>query len=165
RAALALVPLAILLLLLAPKLALSALLALAAFACFAFVVRRAFKRAHARAAVTAGALVSAADEAVRHAELWATYGATAKIRAHVARAGRAIAIEGARLRARAALLSGTSEVLGALALVLVLALAAAGAIGDVERGTVLPFAIVFFMAYKPLRDLVDARKIGRAHVS
>ena len=157
RAALALAPLVVLLVVLAPKLAASALVALGAFALFAFFVRRAFKRAHARAAASAGSLVAAADEAVRHAELWATYGATKKIRAHVARIAASIAAEGARLRARAALLSGTSEVLGALALVLALALAASGAIGGVDRGAIIPFAIVFFMAYKPLRDLVDAR--------
>ncbi|MBX3226096.1 MAG: ATP-binding cassette domain-containing protein [Labilithrix sp.] len=156
RAVIALVPLAVLLVVLAPRLAWSAVAALAAFGGLAFVLRRAFKRAHARAAVSAGALVAAADEAVRHAELWATYGATRRIRAHVAGVGRAIARESAAVRVRAALLSSTSEVLGAVALALVLFLAARGLLG-VDHATVVPFAIVFFMAYKPLRDLVEAR--------
>jgi ABC-type multidrug transport system fused ATPase/permease subunit len=156
RAAVALVPLAVLLVALAPRLAGSAVIALAAFGLLAFSLRRAFKRAHARASASASALVAAADEAVRHAELWATYGAARRIRAHVAGIGRAIADESASVRVRAALLSSTSEVLGALALALVLLLAARGLFG-VEHGTVVPFAIVFFMAYKPLRDLVEAR--------
>jgi ABC-type multidrug transport system fused ATPase/permease subunit len=157
RATVQLVPLALLLVVLAPKLALSATVAMGGFGIFAFAVRRAFKRAHVRAAEDAGRLTSAADEAVRHAELWATYGAEKKIRAHVESLGARITRETAALRARAALLSGTSEVLGALALVLALALVAAGAIGGIDRGGLVPFAVVFFMAYRPLRDLVDAR--------
>lgn len=156
RAIVQLVPLGVLLVVLAPKLAGSAVVALGGFGLLAFGLRRAFKRAHARAAASAGALVEAADEAVRHAELWATYGAKRRIRSHVAAVGRAIAHEAARIRVRASLLSSTSEVLGATALVLALLLAARGALG-VDHGTVVPFAIAFFMAYRPLRDLVDAR--------
>lgn len=156
RAIVALAPLGVLLVVLAPRLAGSAVVALAAFGLLALSLRRAFKRAHARAAASAGVLVEAADEAVRHAELWATYGAARRIRAHVAGIGQAIAHEAAAVRVRAALLSSTSEVLGAVALALVLWLAARGLLG-VDHGTVVPFAIVFFMAYKPLRDLVEAR--------
>jgi ABC-type multidrug transport system fused ATPase/permease subunit len=157
RAMVQLVPLGVLLVVLAPKLALSATLAMAAFGVFAFALRRAFKRAHARAAEDAGRLSAAADEAVRHAELWATYGAEKKIRTHVESLGARITRESAALRARGALLSGTSEVLGALALVLALVLVAAGAVSGIDRGGLVPFAVVFFMAYRPLRDLVDAR--------
>lgn len=156
RAALQLVPLGALLVVLAPRLAGSALVALAGFGVLAFGLRRAFKRAHARAAASAGALVFAVDEAVKHAELWATYGAKRRIRAHVALAGGAIARETARLRVRGSLLSSASEVLGALALTIALLLASRGAFG-VDHGTVVPFAIAFFMAYRPLRELVDAR--------
>lgn len=157
RAVVQLVPLGVLLVVLAPKLALSATLAMGAFGVFAFAVRRAFKRAHVRAAEDAGRLSAAADEAVRHAELWATYGAENKIRTHVESLGARITREAAALRARAALLSGTSEVLGALALVLALTLVATGALTGIDRGGLVPFAVVFFMAYRPLRDLVDAR--------
>ena len=156
RAAVQLIPLGMLLVVLAPKLAGSAVVALGGFGVLAFALRRAFKRAHARASASSSALVEAADEAVRHAELWATYGAKRRIRAHVASVGRAIAREAARIRVRASLLSSTSEVLGATALVLALLLASRGALG-VDHGTVVPFAIAFFMAYRPLRDLVDAR--------
>lgn len=159
RALLQLAPLGVLLVVLAPRLASSAGAALLGFALFAYAVRRAFRRAHTAAARSAGALVSAGTEAVVHADLWATYGAGTKIRAHVASLSRAIADEGVRLRVRGVVLSSTSEVLGALALVVTLALVGAGAIGGVERGTVVPFAIAFFMAYRPLRDLVDARLV------
>ena len=157
RATVQLAPLVVLLFVLAPRLAGSAAAALVAFGVLVTATRRALRRGHARAAKDAEALVSAADEAVKHAELWATYGAERTIRAHVASLGRTIVATASRLRARAALLSGTSEVLGALALVLVLVLVSAGAIGGVDRGGVVPFAIAFFMAYKPLRELVDAR--------
>jgi ABC-type multidrug transport system fused ATPase/permease subunit len=159
RAVLQLVPLIVLLAVLAPRLAGSAALALGAFGILVTAARRALKRNHARAARETEALLGAADEAVRHADLWRTYGAEGRIRAHVASLGRTIIATGARLRSRSALLSGTSEVLGALALVLTLALASAGAIGGVDRGAIVPFAIAFFMAYKPLRELVEARLI------
>jgi ABC-type multidrug transport system fused ATPase/permease subunit len=160
RAIVQLVPLFVLLVLLAPRLAGSAVVALGAFGVLAFVLRRAFKRAHARATASTSALVDAADEAVRHAELWATYGAKRRIRSHVAGIGRVLARESASVRVRASVMSSTSEVLGALALLLVLVLASRGALG-VDHSVVVPFAIAFFMAYKPLRELVDAR-IARA---
>ena len=159
RALLQLVPLVMLLVVLAPRLAGSAALALGAFAGLVMMARRALKRNHARAARETEALLGAADEAVRHADLWATYGAEGRIRAHVAQLGRTIITTASRLRARSALLSHTSELLGALALVLTLALIGAGTIGGVDRGALVPFAIVFFMTYKPLRELVDGRLV------
>ena len=157
RALLQLAPLVVLLAYLAPRLAGSAAVALVAFATLVMLARRALKRNHARAARETEALLGAADEAVRHADLWTTYGAEGRIRAHVASLGRTLVATAARLRARSALMSGTSEVLGALALVLTLALVGAGAIGGIDRGAILPFAIAFFMAYKPLREFVEAR--------
>jgi len=159
RAVLQLAPLVLLLAVLAPRLAGSAAVALGGFAVLVMITRRALKRNYARAARETEALLGAADEAVRHADLWRTYGAEGRIRAHVASLGRTIIATSARLRSRAALLSGTSEALGALALVLTLALASAGAIGGVDRGVIVPFAIAFFMAYKPLRELVEARLV------
>ncbi len=157
RAALSLAPLVVLLAILAPRLAGSAALALGAFSLFVMAARRALKRNRARAAQEAEALLGAADEAVRHADLWATYGAEGRIRAHLRGLGQTLITTAARLRTRSALLSGTSEVLGALALVLTLALVSAGAIGGVDRGAIVPFAIAFFMAYKPLREMVEGR--------
>ncbi len=157
RGVLQLAPLVVLLAYLAPRLAGSAALALAGFAILVTLARRALKRNHARAASETEALLGAADEAVRHADLWTTYGAEGRVRAHVASLGRTIVATGARLRVRSALMSGTSEVLGALALVLTLTLVSVGAIGGVDRGAIVPFAIAFFMAYKPLRELVEGR--------
>ncbi|HSO34819.1 MAG TPA: ATP-binding cassette domain-containing protein [Labilithrix sp.] len=163
RALLQIAPLVVLLAYLAPRLAGSAALALGGFSVLVMVARRALRRNHARAARQAEALLGAADEAVRHADLWATYGAEGRIRAHVRALGRTLIRTAARLRTRSALLSGTSEVLGALALALTLALVSAGAIGGVDRGAIVPFAIAFFMAYKPLRELVEGRLArGRA---
>ncbi len=157
RAYVQLVPLAALLAVLAPRLAGSAGIALVAFGLLVHVTRRALKRRHAQAAHEADVLHGAADEAVRHADLWRTFGAQGRVRAHLAALGRTIVDTAALLRARGALLSATSELLGALALVLVLALVSAGAIGGVDRGAILPFSIAFFMAYKPLREIVEAR--------
>ncbi|MBS2015953.1 MAG: ABC transporter ATP-binding protein [Deltaproteobacteria bacterium] len=157
RAVVQLAPLAVLLAILAPKLAGSAALALGGFAVLVMITRRALKRRHALAAREADLLLGTADETVRHADLWRTYGAERRVRDHLAALGKRIVDTSARLRARGALLSATSELLGALALVLVLGLVSAGALGGVERGAIVPFAIAFFMAYKPLREIVEAR--------
>ncbi|MDB4937536.1 MAG: hypothetical protein JWP87_4508 [Labilithrix sp.] len=159
RAVLQLAPLVLLLAVLAPHLAGSAAVALGGFAVLVMFARKRLKQNHAHAARETEALLGAADEAVRHADLWATYGAEGRIRAHVAALGRTIIDTASMLRARAAMLSGTSEVLGALALVLTLGLVGAGAIGGVERGAIVPFAIAFFMAYKPLREWVEGRLV------
>lgn len=157
RAVLQLVPLSILLFWLAPRSASFALLLLGGFGLALGAFRRSLKRGHARAAEKTEALLGAADEAVRHAELWSTYGAEDRVRSHVARLGESLARLRARLRAGAALLSGTSEALGALALLAVLGLVATGWIGDLRSEGLVPFAVVFFMAYRPLRDMADAR--------
>lgn len=163
RAVVQLVPLVVLLAVLAPKLAGSAALALGGFAVLVLFTRRALKKRHRLAALEADLLVGAADETVRHADLWRTYGVEKRVRDHLAALGQRIIATSARLRARGALLSATSELLGALALVLVLLLVSAGLLGGIERGAIVPFAIAFFMAYKPLREIVEARLArGRA---
>jgi ABC-type transport system involved in cytochrome bd biosynthesis fused ATPase/permease subunit len=55
-------------------------------------------------------------------------------------------------------LSGTNEVLGAAALVVALAAQRSGALGSsLDGSTLLAFAVPFFLAYRPLRELSDAR--------
>lgn len=165
RAVLALAPLVVLLAWLAPSLVSGAAFAIVAFGVVAALTRRALARAHKRAALEAEAVVAAADEAVRHADLWVTYGAQRTLRAHVVRLGRTVVATAARLRAWGAGLSGASEVLGAFALVLVVLLVANGMLGF-DRAAIVPFAVAFFMAYKPLRELVDSRiAIARAEAS
>jgi len=159
RAVLQLLPLVVLLVVLAPRLAASALVALSAFAALVLVTRRALKRAFVTAAAESESLLGVADEAVRHADLWTTYGAERRIVSHLESLGRTMIETAARLRARSALLSAASEVLGAVALVLVLSLVSLGVIDGGARTALVPFAIAFFMAYKPLRELVEARLV------
>ncbi len=155
RATAQLVAIAVVLALLAPKLASFALLALAPFALVQQIARRRYKRESARLAAKGDALFEAADEAVRHADLWRTYGAEGRIRAHVARLGEVLGRRGARLEAIAAALSGANELLGALALVLVVFVSRLGGVAPSEP--LLPFAVAFFLAYRPLRELGEAR--------
>ena len=167
RAVAQLAPLVVVLLWIAPRLALAALLVFAPFSSALAASRSWWKRANTSAALSAEALLEAADEAVRHADLWTTYGAQAKARANVARLGEAIARLSARLEASTAAMSGANEVLGALALVGALGAAGAGWLGDAGGGgALLSFTVAFFLAYRPIRDLTEARlALGRAGVA
>ncbi len=157
RAIVQLVPLAFVLAWLAPKLAATAFAVLAIFSVFLGLGRAAFKREQKRLTEKHEALSAAADEAIRHADLWKTYGAEKKIRTHVANVGARIAEHAARLEARAAAWSGANEILGAAALVLALGAARSGIVGEGAAASLLPFSIAFFLAYRPLRELAEAR--------
>lgn len=153
-----LVPLAAVLVVLSPRMALVAGGALAIFGLALARTRRGTQRAASREASERERLLEAADESVRHAELWVSYGAEDKARARVGALGLALAKGTARLRARAAALSAANEVLGALALLLAIGAARAGWLGTVADGPrLLAFAVAFFLAYRPLRELADAR--------
>lgn len=167
RAGLQIVPLALALVWMAPGLAAVAGLVLIAFSLVLGRARRAWKRANERAARQRELLLEAADEAIRHAELWTTYGAEPRVRAHLEGVGRALATQGARIEASAAALGGANEVLGALALVLAIVASRAGWLGTVgDAFVLLPFAVTFFLAYRPIRDLTDARlALSRARVA
>jgi ABC-type multidrug transport system fused ATPase/permease subunit len=164
RAAAQLALLAVALVALSPRLATAALLVFAPFSALLARTRRRWKTAYARAAREADALLEAADQAVRHADLWTTYGAEKMVRANVGGLGTAIAEREARLEAGAAAMSGANEILGSIALVCALWAARAGWLGHAaEGGTLLSFTVVFFLAYKPLRELAEARlALGRA---
>jgi ABC-type multidrug transport system fused ATPase/permease subunit len=158
RALAQLLPLLGILFWLAPTLALAALAVFAPFAILLGSLRRAWKEGHAAAMRESEHLYEAADEAVRHADLWRSYGAEAKARRNVASLGEAIANLSARLEARAAAMTGANEVLGALALVCALFAARAGWLGaTTDGGKILGFAVAFFLAYRPIRDLTEAR--------
>ncbi len=166
RALAQLMPLLVVLVWLSPRLAWAAALVCAPFAIALGTARKRWKRANARAVRQSDALLEAADEAVRHADLWRTYGAETKVRTHLESLGRTIVHHGARLEASAAALSGGNEVLGALALVFALTADRAGWLGAESGTLLLPFAVTFFLAYRPLRDLTDARlALGRAGVA
>jgi len=158
RAVAQLVPLAVLLLVLSPRTAAVAVVTLGIFGWGMGRVRAGYRRATVRAARERERLLEAADESVRHAELWVTYGAAGRARESVRSVGETLALGSARLEARAATLSGANEVLGALALTLVIAASRAGWLGSMDDGaTLLTFAVAFFLAYRPLRELADAR--------
>jgi ABC-type multidrug transport system fused ATPase/permease subunit len=129
--------------------------------------RSGYRRATGRAARQHERLVETADDSVRHADLWVSYGAEANARTNVGRLGDAVADGRARLDARAAALSGANEVLGAAALVLAIGAAGAGWLGSIGDGaTLLAFAVTFFLAYRPLRELADATAVfSRAQVA
>ena len=167
RAMVQLAALVVVLLVLAPKLALVAIAIFAPLSALLGAARRRYKRASARASHEGAALLEATDEAARHAELWVTYGAERKVRASVASIGEAIAARGARLAAGAAAMSGANEWLGAAAVVCALAAARSGWLGHVgSGGAILAFAVTFFLAYRPLRDLAEARlALARASVA
>jgi ABC-type multidrug transport system fused ATPase/permease subunit len=162
-----LVPIALLLCALAPRLAGAAALALAAFGWSLGLLRGAYRQANRRAAVEHERLVETTDDCVRHADLWVTYGAQAKARATVQRLGSAIARGAATLEARGIALSGANEVLGAAALVVAMAASLAGSFGAADEGpTMLAFAVAFFLAYRPLRDVAEARlALARAGIA
>jgi len=124
---------------------------------FALLLSRAKKRvkaAHAKTLDGSATLLEAADEAIRHAELWASYGATGRVRERVDRAGRALSRRAARAAAAVAGVSGATEALGALALLLAVV---ASHPSGVDGGRLLAFAVAFFMAYKPVRELAESR--------
>ncbi|HEY3820861.1 MAG TPA: ABC transporter ATP-binding protein [Polyangiaceae bacterium] len=158
RAVAQLLPLAVILVVLSPRMAAVAAVVLGGFGALLGRIRAGYQRATMLAARERELLLEAADEAVRHADLWVSYGAEAKARATVQRLGEALARGAARLEARATGLSSANEVLGAAALVLAVAASRAGWLGAVASGeTLLAFAIAFFLAYRPLRELADAR--------
>ena len=133
RATAQLAPIAALLVVLSGRLAVAAVLVLVAFGALLGRVRAGYRRATQRAARAREHLLEAADEAVRHADLWVTYGAEAKARGLVRRLGEAIAAGAARLQVRSGILSSANEVLGAAALVVAIAASRAGLPGASAR--------------------------------
>jgi len=167
RAIAQLVPLAALLVVLSVRMALVATVILAVFGWGLERARAGFRTATRRAAHEREQLLEAADEAVRHADLWVTYGAEARARRTMRALGGALGRRTARLEARSAAMSGANEVLGAAALVVAMLASRAGWLGKIVDGTtLLGFAVAFFLAYRPMRELADARlAIARAQVA
>lgn len=165
RAALQLVPLAIALILVSPFLAIGGVLAMLPFAVLLALVRRRWKTASSRAHAVAEQLHSGVDELIGNLDLWRTYGAGARIRGAIQAAGqRAVSASSGVESSRAALSSG-NELLGALSL-LAIVLVAPRFGPLLADGRLLEFSAVFFMTYRPLRDLGDARaQLGRGHAA
>ncbi len=158
RAVAQLVPLAIAMVLISPRTALTACLALGVFAAALGRVRSGYRRALTRGASERTRLLEVADESVRHADLWVSYGAEAKARTVLDSLGGRIAVAAARLDARGAALSGANEVLGALALAVAIGASRLESFGTGMSGaTLLAFVVAFFLAYRPIRELTEAR--------
>lgn len=156
RASLQLVPLAAALVVVSPTLALGAAVLLVPFGVGLAAARRSWRGSHARAMALAEALHAQVDELVRHADVWRTYGAGAKVQAELDRLGQRAGEVASRAEAGRAALSAANEALAALALVA--AVLGARWIGaPIAGGTLVTFATVLFMTYRPLRDLGDAR--------
>ncbi|MEZ4221224.1 MAG: ABC transporter ATP-binding protein [Polyangiaceae bacterium] len=156
RAVAQLVPLALGLIFVSASLAAGGMVVLAVFATALSYARRHLRRAHVAAQRTAQAVHAGADEVVSHLDLLRTYGAGDRALTTLENMGRHATRAEARAESVRAAISGSNEVLGALGLALVIALLSrSGAF--VTDGTIVAFAAVFFMAYRPLRELSDAR--------
>jgi ABC-type transport system involved in cytochrome bd biosynthesis fused ATPase/permease subunit len=157
RALAQIAPLAVVLLVLDAHIAAVALLVLGGFGLLLGKLRGRLRRAHREGRERANALLEAADEAVRHADLWRSYGAESRARDRVHTLGKAAGAQSARVEAQGAALSGMNEVLGGVALVLAVGAARAGWLGGLAEGArLLPFVVTFFLLYRPLRDLTEA---------
>ncbi|HVU06116.1 MAG TPA: ABC transporter ATP-binding protein [Polyangiaceae bacterium] len=156
RAVVQLVPLAAALVWLSPGLAGAAAVVVAPFAVGLGALRRRARARTERAQAVLEDLERGVDELVRHADLFRTHGAAGPAEEAMERAAEEARVAGAHVERMRAALSGGNEVLAALAIVGALAIAGrAGFAG--ESSVLVPFAAVFFMGYRPLRDLGDAR--------
>ena len=156
RAMAQLVPLLAALFVLSSSLALGAVALLVPFAVLTAVARRAWKQSHARAMAVSEGLHQGVDELVGHIDLWRTYGAGEPIQGALRRLGGEAEAAASRAEGMRAALSSSNEIMAALALAVCIVCAKALAV-PLGNGTLLAFAAVFFMSYRPLRDLGDAR--------
>jgi ABC-type multidrug transport system fused ATPase/permease subunit len=156
RASLALLPLGIAIALVSTKLAWAAVLLLAPFGVLLSVARRVWKRSQARALSVAEGLHFEVDELVAHMDVWRAYGAAEPVCATLDDLAEQAARASSRAEGARAALSSANEVLAALTLLACVAAARwlSLPLGD---GTLIAFAVPFFMSYRPLRDLGDAR--------
>ncbi len=150
-----LLPLGGFLIFLSPKLALGACAALVPFSLLLRRARRRLRGTHSKASTLAERLHGAVDEVVRHLDLWRTYGALGRVRGALTSLGNEAGRVAARADASKAALSGTNEALAAAALLVAVLLVEHAGI-QVAKGSLVAFVTVFFMMYRPLRDLGDA---------
>ena len=156
RAGVQLIPLVLALIFVSGPVALAALLALIPFGGATAMVRRRFRAGSDAAHEMSLALHAELDEFVRHTDLWRSYGAGPRILRVLTRADARAARADARVTTLQASLSSANELLGALALIGTIVIA--DRLGwQLQDGRILTGAAIFFMMYRPLRDLGDAR--------
>lgn len=151
-----LVPLLGVLVVLSPKLALGSVLVLAPFGAGLALARRSWRSSHLRAMGLAERLHREVDELVRHIDVFRTYGAGPRLEAELSRLGERAGHMSARAESGRAALSSANEVLAAAGLLVVVLLSPHLGLENTGESLV-PFAAVLFMSYRPLRDLGDAR--------
>ncbi|MFO0677222.1 MAG: ABC transporter ATP-binding protein [Polyangiaceae bacterium] len=136
-------------------------IALVPFAVLVGGARRGVRRMIARETGTTDALHGVVDEAIRHVELWTTYGASGRIRHALQRLGtRAVGLR-TRVEVSSVALSSANEIAGAFVVFLVVLFSAwvardHSAFAATHAPALVPFAALFFMAYRPIRDAGDA---------
>lgn len=155
RAAAQLIPIAVALCLVSVHLTLVAAVVLIPFAVFLAWVRNQWRAKHRESMGATDLLNEQIDDLVRHADLWRTHGTGERVERVIQDLGQ----QACRLQARSetlrAALSSMNEVLAALGLVL--AIAAAMRLMQSPSANLVAFCAIFFMAYRPVRDLGDAR--------
>ncbi|HEX4340201.1 MAG TPA: ABC transporter ATP-binding protein [Polyangiaceae bacterium] len=156
RAAVQLVPLAACLVAISPSLTAFALLAVTPFAVAVAALRGRARRQSEALQHELEVLECGLDELVSHADLFRAYGAGERVVRAVENAGIRAGTSAARVDVGRALLSGGNEVMAALAIVVGVAVCTHLGLLD-TAAALLPFSAIVFMAYRPLRDLGDAR--------
>jgi len=156
RAALTLAPLAASLYIVNSTLFWGAVIVVAPFAMLTSLARKAWKRSHARALALAEGLHQELDELVVHMDVWRTYGAGERVSRTLDTLGARVGVAAGRAEGARAALSGANEVLAAAALLICVAVAR-WLSWPLADGSLVAFAAIFFMSYRPLRDLSDAR--------
>lgn len=156
RALAQLAPIALGLILVSPSLALVGGVLLVPFGIGLAALRRGWKARSQRVQQVSEGIQTSVDELVENLDLWRVHDAGDRVRDEILRQSEEARRLSSRVEAERAALSGMNEVLAALVLVGAVALATrfGFALGD---GTLVAFAAMFFMAYRPLRDLGDAR--------
>jgi ABC-type multidrug transport system fused ATPase/permease subunit len=156
KAVMALLPLGIALGLVSSPLAWGAALLLVPFGLLLSLARTAWKRSYVRALAAAEGVHQEVDELVAHIDVWRTYGAAEPVDRSLEELGAQAAAASGRAEGARAALSSANEVLAALTL-LACVFGARWLAMPLADGTIVAFAVPFFMAYRPLRDLGDAR--------
>jgi ABC-type transport system involved in cytochrome bd biosynthesis fused ATPase/permease subunit len=141
---------------LSPFMAMAAVVVLGPFALVVGLARRAWRRSHEDSMTLAERLYAGVEELARNIDLWRTYGAGERVHASLANLGERAEVIASRVEGARNALSSANEVLAALAVLLAVGVAEVYAV-PIARGNVLAGAAVLFMAYRPLRDLGDAR--------
>jgi ABC-type multidrug transport system fused ATPase/permease subunit len=157
RASLELVPIVAALVWLSPTLFALAALTFLVVGAPAVAGRRHLRREVTTLGAQREALLDTSDEAVRHIDLWRSFGKVQHVATRLESLGDALARLQTRIGVIAAGLSAFNEVVASLVLVLLCFAQARLANDLIPQGVMLRFLVLLFLGYKPLRDLTDGR--------